>query len=41
MYVCICEGDKNRRMRPDGPNGSMFMGRKKVEPIVCVEPMTK
>ena len=35
------EGDKNRRMRPDGPNGSMSMGRKKVKPIVCVEPMTK
>ena len=35
------EGDKNRRMRPDGPNGSMSMGRKKVDPIVCVEPITK
>ena len=24
-------------MRPDGPNGSMSMGQKKVEPIPCVE----
>ena len=32
-YIYISEGDKNRRMRPDGPNGSMSMGQKKVEPI--------
>ena len=31
--VISSEGDKNRRMRPDGPNGSMSMGQKKVKPI--------
>ena len=28
-------------MRPDGPNGSMSMGQKKVEPILCVESLMK
>ena len=34
------EEDKNR-IRPYGPNGSMSMGQKKVEPILCVESLTR
>ena len=35
------EKDKNeaRRARPDGPDGSIFVGRRKGKPISCIGPL--